>query len=248
MQCPHSEAQLERCQRLLDSTESLIEKQGLISFKLSQVSKESELSNSTFYKLFESKEDLLVCCFLRNSTTNHFAAFERQYPDLTPIEKVLMPIIFTFEATHFSPTFNLVRQVAVNSMVWRLASPEKVKVFEQRINQFWQSITGFLGQAVAEGELVASEDEIREFAQAITFYLSGALSAFESRLIDEGYLQEQRQTLFRQLKKVFSPYQWREPLTLAAFERIGMRVHLYYQNHRDSFNSCRNCQQMQQRP
>ncbi|SDI82172.1 DNA-binding transcriptional regulator, AcrR family [Ferrimonas sediminum] len=245
MQCPHSDVQIERCHRLLDSTESLIEKQGLISFKLSQVSKESELSNSTFYKLFESKEDLLVCCFLRNATSNHFSEFERLYPELTSVEKVLIPIIFSFEATYFSPTFNLVRQTAVNSMIWRLASPEKVKVFEQRINQYWLANNDYLALAVKQGDLIATQDEVREHAQAITFFLSGCLSSFESRLIDRQFLHEKRQTLFRQLQRVFLPYEWKEELSLAKFERMGMRVHMYYQANRDSFNSCRNCLAMQ---
>ncbi|WP_169308324.1 TetR/AcrR family transcriptional regulator [Ferrimonas aestuarii] len=242
MHCPVTAAQQQRCQKLLDAAENLISNQGIVSFKVSQVVSDSGLSNNSFYKLFESKEDLLVCCFLRNATANQFADFERLHPNMTAMEKVLIPIIFTFEATYFSPSFNLVRQVAVNSMVWKLASPEKNLVFKKRINQYWHWVTGYVQQAVEAGELDASEEEVLELSQAITFYLSGALSAFESGLIDKNYLQEKRITLFKQLKKVFMPYRWRETLKLADFERIGMRVHMYYSQNRDNFNSCERCQ------
>ncbi|WP_035385010.1 TetR/AcrR family transcriptional regulator [Ferrimonas futtsuensis] len=245
MRCPHTDALRVKCQAVLDVTEGMIDQQGLISFKLSQVAKEAEIANSTFYKLFESKEDLLVCCFMRNATCNHFDDFEAEHPGMSAIERVLLPIIFTFEATYFSPSFNLVRQVAVNSRVWRLASADKAKAFENRINLYWERITGYLKQAVTEGELVASDDEVRELAQAITFYLSGALSAYECRLIGKEFLQEKRQTLFRQLQNVFKPYGWREPLTLALFERVGVRVHMYYQAHHRDFNSCARCMAMQ---
>ncbi|MBY6188012.1 TetR/AcrR family transcriptional regulator [Marinobacter hydrocarbonoclasticus] len=243
MQCPSTEAQYERSQLILNATEWLIETQGLIAFKISDLSNHAGIANSSLYKLFESKEDLLVCCFLRNASSNHFAPFEAQYPDLTPLQRVLIPIMFTFEATHFAPTFNLVRQVAVNPMVWRRASPEKVKAFESRIDLFWRSIKGYVLDAVAEGDLEATEEEVLELTQAITFYLSGALSAYQSQLINAHYLKEKRYTLFRQLQKVFLPYQWREPISLADFERIGMRVHLYYRQLGESFNRCERCQQ-----
>ncbi|MBY5923269.1 TetR/AcrR family transcriptional regulator [Ferrimonas balearica] len=243
MQCPSSAAQYDRCQLILNATEWLIETQGLIAFKISDLSNHAGIANSSLYKLFESKEDLLVCCFLRNATSNHFASFEAQYPDMTPMQRVLVPIMFTFEATHFAPTFNLVRQVAVNPMVWRRASPEKVKAFESRINLFWRAIKGYVQEAVESGDLVATDEEVLELTQAITFYLSGALSAYQSQLIDSHYLKEKRFTLFRQLQKVLLPYQWREPLALADFERIGMRAHLYYRQLGENFNRCERCQQ-----
>ncbi|QIZ78172.1 TetR/AcrR family transcriptional regulator [Ferrimonas lipolytica] len=246
MHCPQTSCQLTRCNHLLDTAERLIETQGIVSFKFSQVAKEAEVANASFYKLFESKEDLLVCSFLRNATSNHIGGFLQEYPNLNALEKVLLPIIFTFETIHFAPTFFMVRQVAVNPMVWSLASPEKITVFKQRINQYWGWITQFLEESVTGGDLIATEQEVLELTQGITFYLSGALSALQSQLIEKNYLREARVMLFRQLELLFSRYQWQTPLTLSTFERIGMRVHLYYKQNRARHNSCQGCIEQQQ--
>lgn len=241
MHCPQNECQLARSNNILNATERLIEDQGIVSFRLSQIIQESGCANASFYKLFESKEDLIVCCFLRNATSNHFQEFIDVTPNLSSLDKVLLPIIFTFETLYFSPVFNIVRQVAVNRLVWELASSEKSKIIEHRVNLYWQWVHKFIEDAVSGNELIATELEINELTQGITFYLSGALNAFQSQLIQGSYLQETRLTMFRHLQLLFERYNWITPLTFNQFERIGMKVHLYYQGIKEDINSCQRC-------
>ncbi|TKB51175.1 TetR/AcrR family transcriptional regulator [Ferrimonas sediminicola] len=241
MQCPHNANQLARSNSILDATERLMELQGVVSFKLSDVIKESGCANASFYKLFESKEDLIVCSFLRNATSNHFQDFLDENPELSCLDKVLLPIIFTFETLYFSPTFHVVRQVAVNRMVWSLASSEKGKLLEDRINLYWYWIHTFLSEAVKEGELNADKAELLELTQGITFYLSGSLNAFQCELVDNEYLKETRLTLFRHLQILFDRYSWATPLKLSQFERMGMKVHLFFRSMEQGNSCCQRC-------
>ncbi|WP_144211717.1 TetR/AcrR family transcriptional regulator [Shewanella donghaensis] len=247
MQCPQNDSALMRTNLILDATERLVEDQGIVSFKVSQVINESGCANASFYKLFESKEDLIVCCFLRNATSNHFQDFMVANPNLSSLDKVLLPIMFTFETLYFSPVFNIIRQVAVNRLVWALASPEKGKLIENRVNLFWQWIHKFIEDAVANKDLVANESQIFEMTQGITFYLTGALNAFQSQLIQGEFLKEARLTMFRHLELLFDHYNWITPLTFSQFERIGMKVHIYYHKNQSDRNSCQRCQLQQQK-
>ena len=245
MHCPQNEKQLTRSNDILDATEKLIEIQGLVSFKLSDVIRESGCANTSFYQLFESKEDLIVCTFLRNATSNYFQEFIDQNPNLSSFDKILLPIIFTFESLHFSPIFNMLRQVAVNPMIWSLSSSEKNKILTNKINSYWSWIHHFYNESVKNGDLIASEKEILELTQGTTFFLTGSLCAFESKLINPKYLNEKRLTLFRHLQLLFKPYNWNTSLELRDFERIGMKANIFFKNKSQEKSTCERCMKQQ---
>ncbi|MCF1429257.1 MAG: TetR/AcrR family transcriptional regulator, partial [Shewanella sp.] len=151
MKCPSEPLTTLRCNQILDAAEHLIETQGIVSFKFSQLAKEVGCSTGTLYKFFEGKEDILVCLFMRNATSNNLLIFLAQHPELTAQEKALLPVLFTFETIKRSKSFFTLRSVSVNTMVWQLASADKIERFKKRINTFWIFIRSSLEEAVVKG-------------------------------------------------------------------------------------------------
>lgn len=241
MKCPSDSLSILRCNQILDAAEKLIESQGIVSFKFSQITHEVGCSTGTLYKFFEGKEDVLVCLFLRSATSNHLPIFIHKNPELTAQEKVLLPILFTFETVKRSSSFFTLRSVSVNTMVWKLASDEKVDRFKKRINAFWGWFTDSLHLAVENGELVATPLQIKELVQGITFYLTGALTQFESQLIAPQFLSERRETCYRHLANLMKLYDWKTPLTFAQYDSLEARTIKFFDLHYRDNMTCNTC-------
>lgn len=241
MRCPTEALSTIRCNQILDAAEHLIESQGIVSFKFSQLAKEVGCSTGTLYKFFERKEDVLVCLFLRNATSNHLSIFLAKYPDLTAQEKVLLPILFTFETIKRSKTFFTLRSVSTNAMVWQLASPEKIERFKKRINVFWQWFTDGLNEAVANGEIKATPLQVKELVQGITFYLTGVLTQFESQLVNHEFLSNRRETSYRHLAKLMGQYDWKYAVNQQLFDKLEAQTEQFFNEHYRSHRSCAAC-------
>ncbi|WP_428617986.1 TetR/AcrR family transcriptional regulator [Shewanella sp.] len=241
MKCPTETLPMMRCNQILDAAEQLIESQGVVSFKFSQLAKEVGCSTGTLYKFFERKEDVLVCLFLRSATSNHLPIFIDKHPELTEQEKVLLPVLFTFETISRSKSFFTLRSVSVNTMVWQLASDEKVERFKKRINAFWGWFTDSLHAAVEQGELQATPLQIKELVQGLTFYLTGSLTQFESQLIAPEYLSNRRETCYRHLAKLMGLYKWEKPLTPELFDSLEARTKVFFDQHYRDHMTCAAC-------
>ncbi|WOT07051.1 TetR/AcrR family transcriptional regulator [Shewanella youngdeokensis] len=241
MKCPTEALPMIRCNQILDAAELLIETQGIVSFKFSQLAKEVGCSTGTLYKFFERKEDVLVCLFLRSATSNHLPIFIKKNPELMALEKVLLPIMFTFETIKRSKSFFTLRSVSVNTMVWQLASDEKIAKFKKRVNGFWGWIFQSLNEAVDRGELEATPLQVKELVQGITFYLTGSLTQFESQLIAPEYLSNRRETCYRHLARLMGQYKWVKPLTPELFESLELRSSNFFDKHYRDHMSCSAC-------
>jgi AcrR family transcriptional regulator len=241
MKCPTDALPTLRCNQILDAAEYLIESQGVVSFRFSQLAKEVGCSTGTLYKYFERKEDILVCLFLRSATSNHLQIFIDKYPELTAQEKVLLPILFTFETIKRSKSFFTLRSVSVNTMVWQLASDEKVKRFKKRINAFWEWFTASLHQAVDNGELEATPLQIKELVQGIVFYLTGSLTQFESELIAPEYMSNHRETCYRHLSRLMAQYRWEKPFNQALFDSLEAQTTQFFNKHYRDHMTCAAC-------
>ncbi|USD37318.1 TetR/AcrR family transcriptional regulator [Ferrimonas sp. SCSIO 43195] len=244
MKCPSEASHRQRCNAILDAAEALVVADGIISFNFSQLAKEVGCSTGTLYRFFERKEDALVCLFLRNATSNHLQGFVTQHPDLTAMEKVLLPVLFTFEMVQRNPSFNALRSVSVNAHIWKLASADKVARLRQRVDHFWNWFHQSVEQAQASGELQASPDQARLLAQGMVFFLTGALTQFESQLVSGRYLGERNDTCFEHLYQLMNQYRWHTPFTEAVYRSLAQQVAAYLQQHYRRHRDCGHCQQL----
>ncbi|MCL1049993.1 TetR/AcrR family transcriptional regulator [Shewanella abyssi] len=241
MKCPTETLSMIRCNQILDAAEQLIESQGIVSFKFSQLAKEVSCSTGTLYKFFERKEDVLVCLFLRSATSNHLPIFVKEHPDLTAQEKVLLPILFTFETIKRSKSFSTLRSISVHPMVWKMASDEKVTRFKKRIDAFWEWFTVSLTEAADNGELDTTPLQIKELVQGIIFFLTGSLTQFESELIAPKYLANRRETCYRHLAHLMGQYKWAKPLTPELYDLLAQRSSDFFDEHHRDHMTCSAC-------
>ncbi|RPA28070.1 TetR/AcrR family transcriptional regulator [Shewanella frigidimarina] len=241
MRCPSNQLDAIRCNQLLDVAETLIDEQGVVSFRFSQITKKAGCSTNTLYKYFESKEDVLICLFLRNTTSSLIPIFIKENPDLTINERAVLAVLFTFEVVKRSPIFNILRVVSINSMFWQLASSEKIEILRNRVNLFWSRIKRPLQDAVLNGDLQATELEINDLSQALYFFLAGATSSYESRLMEEQYFVADDATGYRHISRLMNHYRWREPITLEMMQRMSIRINSFLDNSKGKIRSCDTC-------
>ncbi|TKB54960.1 TetR/AcrR family transcriptional regulator [Ferrimonas aestuarii] len=241
MHCPKSKMDMLRCNQLLDVAEDLIDQNGVVSFRFAQIAKEAQCSNHTLYKFFRSKEDVLVCLFLRNCTSNHMPVFLKENGDLTPMEKAALPALFSLAAVKRSPTFNTLRVVSINSMFWQMASDEKVSLLKNRVNLFWSRLELHIREAQKHGALTADEMKLKEFTQAVYFFLAGILSSYESKLMDDKYLGDKSSVFCRHLAEIFNRYEWNEIATEGKFRTLSDRIFDFLDRSYDKNRNCEHC-------
>ncbi len=243
MRCPNNNLDAMRCNQLLDVAENLIDNQGVVSFRFAQIAKGAGCSTNTLYRYFESKEDVLVCLFLRNTISSQIPVFINENPNLNIQELAVLPILFTFELVKRSPIFNILRVVSINSMFWQLASSDKIEILKNRVNLFWSRIKRPLEEAVAKGELKATRIDIDNLSQALYFFLAGATSSYESRLMDEQYFVTDDETGYRHISSLMNHYQWREPINREMMRDLSVRIRGFLDKNSGNCNirSCGNC-------
>ncbi len=241
MKCPNNSLEAIRCNQLLDVAEELIDSQGVVSFRFAQIAKQAGCSTNTLYKYFETKEDVLVCLFLRNTTSCHMPIFIKRNPDLTIQQQAILPVLFTFEAVKKSPIFNVLRVVSINSMFWKLASAEKIEILKNRVNHFWSRIYNPLEEARLNNILNASEQDVLDLTQAIYFFLGGAVSSYESQLMDEKYLKDKNDTCYRHLSRMMNRYKWQTPITAEMMQDMAERIHLFFEKEYSQSRTCETC-------
>ncbi|MGS0696782.1 TetR/AcrR family transcriptional regulator [Shewanella sp. 0m-4] len=241
MQCPSNNMDAIRCNQLLDVAEQLIDNQGVVSFRFAQIAKGAGCSTNTLYKYFESKEDVLVCLFLRNTTSSQIPVFIKENPDLNIYEHAVLSILFTFEVVKRSPIFNILRVVSINSMFWQLASSQKVEILKNRVNLFWSRIKRPLEHAVEQGELQATQVEIDDLSQALYFFLAGATSSYQSGLMDEQYFSVNDDIGYRHISRLMNHYQWREPITREMMQSLSGRIKHFLDKGHGNIRSCETC-------
>ncbi|WP_028111242.1 TetR/AcrR family transcriptional regulator [Ferrimonas kyonanensis] len=244
MHCPKTKLDSLRCNQLLDVAEELVDEHGVVSFRFAQIAKEAQCSNHTLYKFFQSKEDVLVCLFLRNCTSNYIPLFLECHPELTDLERAALPAVFSLVAVEKSPTFNILRVVSINSMFWQMASDEKVNLLRARVNMFWSRVHLHIEEAQQSGALHANEAQVMELTQAIYFFMAGCLSSYESQLMEPKYLTEKNPTYLRHLAEMMNRYQWNEIATASKFESLFNKVDGFFTQHYQPNKNCQRCQQL----
>lgn len=241
MHCPNHKTDVIRCNQLLDAAEELIDNQGVVSFRFAQIAKGAQCSTNTLYKYFESKEDVLVCLFLRNTTSSRMPDFIKDNPHLTVHERAVLPLIFTFELVKLSPIFNILRVVSINSMFWQLASSDKISILRNRVNLFWSCIRNPLEDAVAAGELNATEMDIKNLSQSLYFFLAGATSSYQSGLMDDKYLNSDDADGLRHISRLMNYYHWRTPITQEMMQGLSQRIRQFLDHGAGQKRTCETC-------
>lgn len=244
MSCPKSNLDIIQCDELLNVAEALVEEHGVVSFRFAQIAKDANCSNHTLYKHFRSREDVLVCLFLRNCTSNYLPNFLSLNPDLTAFQRAALPAVFSNVAVQRNATFDTLRVVSINSLFWQPASDEKGQLLRQRVNLFWDRVRFHVQEAADGAALNADDDEVLELTQSLYFFMAGILSSYESQLMSEKYLTERDPTFYRHLEKVLGQYSWNQPTSIEELTELGRKVNQFFDRHYQENKSCRCCREL----
>ncbi|TKB58273.1 TetR/AcrR family transcriptional regulator [Ferrimonas aestuarii] len=244
MYCPKTPQAENRCQILLNAAETLIEEQGVISFKFSDIAKVANCSTGSVYKFFESKEDVLICLFLRSATSNCIPDFLDIHPELDDAERFLVPILMTYAVITKSPSFTALRSVSVNSKVWTLASCEKVQRFKVRANRFFDLIMEQAKSAQQSGMLNESDERLLLLSQLIYFQLYGQTTAYESRLINKLPMENKDRAQMDCILAIMSAFNWKVQLTPERYERVFKQVNQFISVGTKNKLTCQQCQKV----
>ncbi|WP_252007144.1 TetR/AcrR family transcriptional regulator [Ferrimonas sp. SCSIO 43195] len=241
MHCPNTQQAEIKCQILLDAAEQLIEEQGIISFKFSDIAKVANCSTGSVYKFFESKEDVLLCLFLRSATSNNIPDILDSEQSLSYQERFLVPILTTYETVAKSSSFMSLRSVSVNSKVWTLASCEKVDRFKLRANRFFDLIHELALDAQANGALDETPERTLLLAQMIYFQLYGQSTAYESKLIDKMVEHQRENVEMECILAIVNSFNWNEKVTVNQYRQLRERVARFIEKGIKSKLSCKKC-------
>ncbi|QIZ77945.1 TetR/AcrR family transcriptional regulator [Ferrimonas lipolytica] len=244
MRCPNTNSERLHCDQLLNAAEDLVDENGLVSFRFAEMAKLASCSNHVLYKHFKSKEDVLVCLFLRNCTSNFMPVFLEKNKDIEPRLLAAFAAVFSFVAVQRSPTFNTLRSVSINSLCWQLASDDKVNAFRQRVNLFWHRNYYHIEQAQQQQILLEPADKVLEVTQSIYFFLAGILSSFESGLMDEKYLGKHDETFFNLLCGQLNKYKWIQRFTASELRQLADKINLFFDKYYQQNKSCKFCQRL----
>ncbi|QIZ78684.1 TetR/AcrR family transcriptional regulator [Ferrimonas lipolytica] len=241
MQCPKSTNEQHACTKILDAAEQLVAEFGIVSFRFAEVAQRANCSNYTLYKHFKSKEDLLVCLFLRNCATTSLHGFITSNPDLTPRQLAVCHPIFSFVATQRSKTFRSLRLVSVNSLCWQLASNEKETALRRRVDLFWNTAQFLYDNAQRFGELKLPASDVHQVTQSIGFFLAGILSAYGNKAIGAHHLGDSRDRFFHFLTMQLNQFVWETPFEVVELQQVEQRINKFFDNKISNYKNCPNC-------
>ncbi|SDJ95778.1 DNA-binding transcriptional regulator, AcrR family [Ferrimonas sediminum] len=242
MHCPNTQQAEIKCQILLDAAEQLIEEQGIISFEFSDIAKVANCSTGSVTRFFESKEDVLLCLFLRSVTANNISGILNLEQGLSSQERFLVPILTTYEEVAKNSRFMSLRSVSVNSKVWTLASCEKVDRFKLRVNRFFDLIHQLALDARAEGALDETPERVLLLTQMIYFQLFGQSTAYESKLIDSMVDDQRERVEMECILAIINSFKWNEKIDAEQYLKLRGRVFRFIETGIKSKPSCKKCQ------
>lgn len=126
-------------------------------------------------------------------------------------------------------------------MFWQLASSDKVEVLKSRVNLFWSRIKRPLEEAVMSGELQATEADIRGLSQALYFFLAGATSSYESKLMNIKYFMREDVLAYRHISRIMNYYQWRKPITQEMMLSLTSKISAFLDRDTGQVSGCNAC-------
>ncbi len=147
----HKRAQRER--EICQAATVLMQEQGFLAVRMSDVAKASGYSMGTIYSHFSSKEDLLVACAIEVEEQILNTLGQALDAPLPPLERLLLMGLVAWTCVDGNPTADELVHLSMSPSVWRRASPARHAQQVELSNRFGQRVYRELEQACADGSL-----------------------------------------------------------------------------------------------
>ena len=239
MRCPATKLGFFHCDEILNICESLIDQQGAVSFKYSELMKNHGISPTTFYKYFSRKEDVLICLFLRTASSNDIVRALSGEVILKSRLMVLIPVVTIFEIMRREKEFNKIRAIITNGNVWKVASDERIKHFSDITNFFLKSTQCLIENAKNEGEFIGNYQDASNLAQVINRFIYGTITLAESGVSKTNEYLIECNPLYSQIISILNGFEWKEPFEMSDIDSVRHDVSLKLLSKRSI--SCQEC-------
>lgn len=210
----------QRDQALIKLAEALIQEQGLVSFRFSDLAPRAGCSAGTLYKHFGCKEDLLV------------AIFSRHVEQLVERQPHLMACDLSFAERWVA--MHLVAVLAVNEKFWSLglnamggapkvlerANEHRVQELRMYLNQFYGAILRVVEGARIQGELVSGDQQVRAVHTMMTCLQRGAAGTLNNPLMQDTLKPLDKAEIYQAFATLISVLDWHKPLNEGSYSRV----------------------------
>lgn len=214
----------QRDQVLIRLAEKLIQEQGMVSFRFSELASLAGCSAGTLYKHFSSKEDLLVAIFARHVELLVSCQPHLMNSDLSFAERWI--------AMHFCGV------IASEGVAWSLAlnalggapkmvdkaSDYRVQELKMYVNQFYGAILRVVEAARIQGELTADDEQVRTVHTMMACFQRGAAGLLHNELMLDVVKPIGPEAVYEAFATLINGMEWKTPLTEDSFERILAEV------------------------
>ncbi len=214
----------QRDQVLVRLAERLIEQQGLVSFRFSELAPLAGCSAGTLYKHFSSKEDLLIAIFSRQveglvARQPHFLSCPLSQAECW-IAMHLYGVLVSQQATW---------ALGLNTLggapkVLERASEFRVQELKMYLEQFYNTILRVIEGARIQGELTASDQQVQLIHTMMSYFHRGASGSLENPLLHDAVDRLSPRQLYDAFAIFINTLEWKQPLRADSFGRIMAEV------------------------
>ncbi|QIZ75592.1 TetR/AcrR family transcriptional regulator [Ferrimonas lipolytica] len=172
-------------QRIITHAHSLIETNGITSFRFSELATIAGCSKSTLYQLFPTKEDLL--CWIAISNVNDIIAYAESIadnPNLSWREKILSKVMFDIVRSWYATVPHLCLSfVIANRYVLEHACNDTISHLQKNFAHIQRCNQHLWHGAVIAGDLDCSDEEIIYVNKLLHIFQRGAVSVGMNELM-----------------------------------------------------------------
>ncbi|WP_159437694.1 TetR/AcrR family transcriptional regulator [Ferrimonas marina] len=214
----------QRDQVLVRLAEQLIQEQGLVSFRFSELAPLAGCSAGTLYKHFSSKEDLLIAIFARHvehlvERQPHFMNSELSYAE----RWVAMHLFAVVAIQRSSWTLGLNTLGGAPKVIER-ASEYRVQELKMYLEQFYRAILRVVEGARIQGHLKASDEQVSTVHAMLAYFQRGASGAVDNPLMSDAIKRLDTRQLFESFAIFINTLEWTTPLRMDSYQRVMAEV------------------------
>ncbi len=166
---------------ILDKAESIIEKDGILSLKIVEITKSLNISTTLFYSLFKNKEDIFVALACRAFDQTLSMRWWINLDEYTGLEKFIAYILDEMQFTEKHSIQSSISTISCNKLIFGRACPVNLRQLNHLAMEYWETPIQLLTQAREQQEIEANDIQIKQFCHIICTYLRGR------ELIDNTY-------------------------------------------------------------
>ncbi len=226
----------QRDQVLVRLAEQLMQDQGLVSFRFSELAPLAGCSAGTLYKHFASKEDLLIAILAR-----HLERLVECQPHLMTCELSFVERWIAMHLLAVAASRQCCWSLSLNSIgsspkLVERASEYRIQELKMHLEQFYHAILRVVESARIQGELTATDQQVANTHAMMVFLERGAIDSIDNPLMENALEALDLRQLFEVFALYLNVLDWRTPLRPDSYERVMAEVEHQLQE----------CQQQQQ--